>query len=88
MILGAKVILCLIPGLKEGSKSFNSKGSGKTSMIVDAMIENDAEGASMCTAHPNLEVFRQRLGRTLDFEFNEDSYSGLFQRRDPREGWC
>ena len=31
-------------------------------------------------------VFRLRLGKALNYEFNEDSQTGLFQRRDPREG--
>ncbi|KAG6920194.1 hypothetical protein DXG01_004963 [Tephrocybe rancida] len=62
------------------------KGSGKGTMIFESMITVQAEGVSMCDAHPDLEVFRLRLGKTLNFEFNEDSQTGLFQRRDPREG--
>jgi hypothetical protein len=44
-----------------------------------------AEGVAMCDAHPDLEVFRMRLGVALNYEFNEDTQTGLFQRRDPRE---
>jgi len=55
-------------------------------MILDAMQANQAEGVSMCDAHPDLEVFRLRLGKALNYEYNEDSHSGLFSRRDPREG--
>jgi hypothetical protein len=55
-------------------------------MIYDAMQAIDALGVSVCEAHPDLEVFRLRLGKALNFEFNEDSQTGLFQRRDPREG--
>ncbi|KAF9560959.1 hypothetical protein CPC08DRAFT_455874 [Agrocybe pediades] len=62
------------------------KGSGKGTMIFDAMTACNAEGVSMCDAHPDLEVFRLRLGKALNFEFNEDTQTGLFQRRDPREG--
>ncbi|KAG6857194.1 hypothetical protein H0H87_008259 [Tephrocybe sp. NHM501043] len=62
------------------------KGSGKGTMIFDSMTACQAEGVSMCDAHPDLEVFRLRLGKTLNFEFSEDSQTGLFQRRDPREG--
>jgi len=40
----------------------------------------------MCDAHPDLEVFRLRLGKALNYEYNEDSQTGLFSRRDPREG--
>ncbi|KAI5121443.1 hypothetical protein M0805_009552, partial [Coniferiporia weirii] len=63
-----------------------SKGTGKTTMIFDAMTKVNAEGVSVCDAHPDMEVFRLRLGRALNFEFNEDTQTGLFQRRDPREG--
>ncbi|CUA71696.1 hypothetical protein RSOLAG22IIIB_04742 [Rhizoctonia solani] len=62
------------------------KGGGKSTMVVDAMREIDADGVAMCDAHPDLEVFRLRLGKALNYEFNEDSQTGLFQRRDPREG--
>ncbi|KAF9451513.1 hypothetical protein P691DRAFT_699194 [Macrolepiota fuliginosa MF-IS2] len=62
------------------------KGSGKGTMIIDSMTACRAEGVSMCDAHPDLEVFRLRLGKALNYEFNEDSQTGLFQRRDPREG--
>ncbi|EUC62520.1 archaeal ATPase [Rhizoctonia solani AG-3 Rhs1AP] len=62
------------------------KGGGKSTMVVDAMDEIDANGVSVCDAHPDLEVFRLRLGKALNYEFNEDSQMGLFQRRDPREG--
>lgn len=55
-------------------------------MIFDAMQMNNAEGVAMCDAHPDLEVFRLRLGKALNYEYNEDSQTGLFQRRDPREG--
>ena len=55
-------------------------------MIFDSMDSCQAEGVSMCEAHPDLEVFRLRLGKALNYEFHEDSQTGLFQRRDPREG--
>ena len=55
-------------------------------MMLDAMQAVQAEGVAICDAHPDLEVFRLRLGKTLNFEFNEDTQTGLFQRRDPREG--
>jgi hypothetical protein len=55
-------------------------------MVLDAMQANQAEGVAMCDAHPDLEVFRLRMGKALNYEFNEDSQTGLFQRRDPREG--
>ncbi|CAE6341502.1 unnamed protein product [Rhizoctonia solani] len=62
------------------------KGSGKTTMVLDAMRKVNADGIAVCDAHPDLEVFRLRLGKALNYEYNEDSQTGLFQRRDPREG--
>ncbi|KAL1668992.1 hypothetical protein GGF50DRAFT_110750 [Schizophyllum commune] len=62
------------------------KGSGKGTMIFDSMAAISADGVAMCDAHPDLEVFRLRLGKALNYEYNEDSQTGLFQRRDPREG--
>lgn len=55
-------------------------------MIFDAMQACQAEGVAICDAHPDLEVFRLRLGKAINYEYNEDSQTGLFQRRDPREG--
>ena len=55
-------------------------------MVLDAMQAIQAEGVAMCDAHPDLEVFRLRLGKALNYEYNEDTQTGLFQRRDPREG--
>ncbi|GAA6040357.1 hypothetical protein JCM8097_007573 [Rhodosporidiobolus ruineniae] len=61
------------------------KGVGKTSMLMDAMIKNQADGCAMLEAHEDPEVVRLRLGKALDFEYHEDSFAGLFQRREPRE---
>lgn len=61
------------------------KGGGKSTMMLDAMRSIHAEGVSFLDAHPDLEVFRLRLGKALNYEFHEDSQTGLFQRRDPRE---
>ncbi|KZT72312.1 hypothetical protein DAEQUDRAFT_722994 [Daedalea quercina L-15889] len=61
------------------------KGTGKGTMILDAMAAVEAEGVAVCDAHPDLEVFRLRLGKALNYEFNEDTQTSLFQRRDPRE---
>ncbi|TFY74294.1 hypothetical protein EWM64_g9719 [Hericium alpestre] len=56
------------------------------SEAIDELEANQAEGVAMCDAHPDLEVFRLRLGKALNYEYNEDTQTGLFQRRDPREG--
>lgn len=61
------------------------KGCGKTTMILDAAVACDGEGFAMFEAHEDEEVVRLRLGKAIDFEFNEDSFAGLFQRKDPRE---
>lgn len=39
-----------------------------------------------CEAHPDLEVFRLRLGKALDFDYYEDWQGSLFSRADPRNG--
>ncbi|ORY32864.1 hypothetical protein BCR39DRAFT_557421 [Naematelia encephala] len=62
------------------------KGTGKGTMIVDAMRKISADGAAFCEAHPDLEVFRLRLGKALDFDFYEDWQGSLFSRADPRQG--
>ncbi|KAJ6624312.1 hypothetical protein B0H10DRAFT_2006782 [Mycena sp. CBHHK59/15] len=62
------------------------KGSGKGTMIFDSMSVCEADGVAMLDAHPDLEVFRLKLGKAINYEYNEDSQTGLFQRRDPREG--
>jgi len=55
-------------------------------MIFCSMMTIDADGVVLCNAHPDLEVFRLRLGKALNYEFNEDLQAGLFHRRDSREG--
>lgn len=61
------------------------KGTGKTSMLIDAMDKINGEGCSMMEAHADLEVFRIRLGKCLDFEFHEDNIGSLFSIRGPRD---
>ena len=61
------------------------KGTGKSSMLIDAMRKNDGEGVSMFEAHADLEIFRVRLGKALDFEYHEDNIGSLFSIRGPRE---
>jgi hypothetical protein len=48
------------------------KGTGKTSMLLNAMRKVDGEGVAMFETHANLEIFRMRLGKSLDFEFHEE----------------
>ncbi|KAH7070652.1 hypothetical protein BKA63DRAFT_82441 [Paraphoma chrysanthemicola] len=61
------------------------KGTGKSSMLIDAMSKVNGEGCSMMEAHADLEVFRIRLGRCLDFEYHEDNIGSLFSIRGPRD---
>lgn len=61
------------------------KGTGKSSMLIDAMAKIKGEGCSMMEAHADLEVFRVRLGRCLDFEYHEDNIGSLFSIRGPRD---
>lgn len=61
------------------------KGTGKSSMLLDAMQKVEGEGISMFEAHADLEIFRIRLGKALDFEFHEDYIGSLFSIRGPRD---
>jgi hypothetical protein len=61
------------------------KGTGKSSMLIDAMAKVDGEGCAMFDAHSNPEIFRIRLGKALDFEFHEDNIGSLFSIRGPRD---
>ncbi|KAG1804460.1 hypothetical protein EV424DRAFT_1580462, partial [Suillus variegatus] len=62
------------------------KGAGKSGMVFDAMLNIRNKGTVFLEAHPDLEVFRLRLGNALNYEFSEDMQAGLFQRPDPRSG--
>lgn len=61
------------------------KGTGKSSMLLDAMKKIDGEGVSMFEAHADLEIFRVRLGKSLNFEFHEDYIGSYFSERGPRD---
>lgn len=61
------------------------KGTGKSSMIIEGMRRVDADGISMFDAHANLEIFRIRLGKALNYEFHEDYIGSLFSVRGPRD---
>ena len=62
------------------------KGTGKSSMLLDAMRKVAGEGLAMFEAHADLEIFRIRLGKALDYEFHEDYIGSLFSIKGPREG--
>lgn len=53
------------------------KGTGKTSMLLDGMRKINGEGVAVVETHADLEIFRIRLGKALDFEYHEE-YVTLF----------
>jgi hypothetical protein len=61
------------------------KGTGKSSMLLEAMAKIDGDGVAMFEAHADLEIFRIRLGKALDFEFHEDYIGGYFSEKGPRD---
>ncbi|KAJ4293045.1 hypothetical protein N0V88_005709 [Collariella sp. IMI 366227] len=61
------------------------KGTGKSSMLLEAMRKIDGDGVAMFEAHSDLEIFRIRLGKALDYEFHEDYIGGYFSERGPRD---
>ncbi|CAN8105126.1 unnamed protein product [Discula destructiva] len=61
------------------------KGTGKSSMLIEAMRKIDGEGIAMFEAHSDLEIFRIRLGKALDYEFHEDYIGGYFSEKGPRD---
>ena len=48
------------------------KGTGKTSMLLEAMRKINGDCCAMFEAHADLEIFRIRLGKALDYEFHEE----------------
>jgi hypothetical protein len=64
-------------------RKVNAEGSS----VVEGMSTRLHCGVSLIRpAHPNLEVFRLRLGKALDFDYFEDWQGSLFSRADPRQG--
>ncbi|KAK2609599.1 hypothetical protein N8I77_003094 [Diaporthe amygdali] len=61
------------------------KGTGKSSMLIEAMRKIDGDGVAMFEAHSDLEIFRIRLGKALDYEFHEDYIGGYFSEKGPRD---
>lgn len=61
------------------------KGTGKTSMLLEAIKKMNGEGCTMLDAHADPEIFRIRLGKALNFEFYEDYLGSLFSIRGPRD---
>ena len=81
------VIDAIVSGKAKGQYHLlvGEKGTGKSSMLIDAMAKIDGEGCAMFDAHADPEIFRIRLGKALDFEFHEDNIGSLFSIRGPRD---
>jgi hypothetical protein len=54
-------------------------------MLLDAMHKINEEGVGMFEAHANLEIFRIRLGKSLDFKFHEYYICSYSSERGPRD---
>jgi hypothetical protein len=61
------------------------KGTGKSSMLLEAMRKIEGDGVAMFEAHADLEIVRIRLGKALDYEYHEDYIGGYFSERGPRD---
>ncbi|RYP42236.1 hypothetical protein DL767_000400 [Monosporascus sp. MG133] len=81
------VINSIVDGTNAGHYHLliGDKGCGKSSMLLEAMRNIDGVGCAMFEAHADLEIFRIRLGKALDYEFHEDYIGGYFSERGPRE---
>ncbi|KAL4861763.1 hypothetical protein BDV12DRAFT_179817 [Aspergillus spectabilis] len=64
---------------------FGEKGTGKTSMLLESMQKIHGDGVGMLEAHGDIEVFRLRLGKAIDYEYHEDYIGGMFSIRGPRD---
>ncbi|KAF1954644.1 hypothetical protein CC80DRAFT_526712 [Byssothecium circinans] len=61
------------------------RGTGKRALLLEAMRKIHGDGIAMMEAHNDLEVFRIRLGKALDYEFHEDYIGAMFSIRGPRD---
>lgn len=61
------------------------KGTGKTSLLLEAMKKVDGYNVAMFDAHADPEIFRIRLGKALNFAYAEDYIGALFSLRGPRD---
>ncbi|KAF2853621.1 hypothetical protein T440DRAFT_487498 [Plenodomus tracheiphilus IPT5] len=61
------------------------RGTGKRALLLEAMRNVNGDAIAMLEAHNDLEVFRTRFGKAIDYEFHEDYIGGLFSIRGPRD---
>ena len=52
-------------------------------MLHDAIERNQADGIAVCEAHEDLEVFRIRFGKALNFEYHEAIRRSSLNGSDP-----
>ncbi|KAG7293721.1 hypothetical protein NEMBOFW57_003778 [Staphylotrichum longicolle] len=81
------IVDAIVAGIDRGHYHLfiGEKGTGKSSMLLEAMRKIDGDGVAMFEAHADLEIFRIRLGKALDYEFHEDYIGGYFSERGPRD---
>lgn len=61
------------------------KGTGKTTLLLESMKKVDGHNVAIFDAHADPEIFRIRLGRALNYTFNEDYIGSLFSIKGPRD---
>ncbi|CAK7902929.1 hypothetical protein CAAN3_06S04280 [[Candida] anglica] len=61
------------------------KGTGKTSLLLEAMKKINGYNVAIFDAHADPEIFRLRLGKALNFAYSEDYIGSLFSIRGPRD---
>ncbi|KAK9461676.1 uncharacterized protein V1516DRAFT_672662 [Lipomyces oligophaga] len=61
------------------------KGTGKTSMLLEAMRRVDGLNCTMFECHGDPEIVRIRLGKAVNYHFHEDYIGSLFSIRGPRD---
>ncbi|CAI6099802.1 unnamed protein product [Clonostachys chloroleuca] len=81
------IIDAIVDGTSQGQYHLitGEKGTGKTSMLLKAMRRIEGKGIAMLEAHGDLEVFRLRLGKALNYDFHEDYIGSLFSFKGPRD---
>lgn len=77
----------IIDGTEQGHYYliYGEKGTGKTSMLLKSMKRIDGDGVAMLEANGDVEIFRLRLGKALNYEFHEDYIGSLFSFKGPRD---
>lgn len=61
------------------------RGTGKTTLIMEAMKKIQGRNVAIFDAHADPEIFRIRLGKAMDFAYSEDYIGSLFSIRGPRD---